>query len=144
MKSKGQWLSPFIKVCSHLHAVMQITSLSFSLSFNVARAPPHVTYACMVPDCHSFLRTRWTASSSCKNFQLVPTSSNCFQLSFICLLLGCTLDSTSCNCLQLPATTLICLLLSCALILIDSNWSQLLPPSCKSLHLLAVKTVHWF
>jgi len=31
MNSKGQWLPPFLKVCSHLYAAMQITSLSHLL-----------------------------------------------------------------------------------------------------------------
>ena len=50
--------------------------------------------------------------------------------------LDCTLDLTGCDCFQI---TFICLLLSNALILTGSNWSQLLPTSCKSLHLPAVK-----
>ena len=54
------------------------------------------TYASMVP-AFSFSRTRQTAHNSCKFFQLVPTSCNCFQLSFTCLLLGCTLDLTGCD-----------------------------------------------
>jgi len=123
-----------------VHICMQLckSPFSFSLSFIMARAPQHATYASMVPDCHSFLYTRQTASSNCKFFQLIPTSCNCFQLSFSCLQLGCTLYSTSCNCLQLPATTVICLLLSCVQILTGCNWSQLLPSSCKYIYPLAV------
>jgi len=87
---------------------------SFSLSFNVARALQHATLARMV-SAISFLRTRQTASSSCKFFQLIPTSCNYFQLLFSCLLLNC------------------------ALVLSGCDWSWLLPPSCNFLHLLAVK-----
>ena len=126
-----------------VHTCMQPckSPFSFSLSFNMARAPPHAMYANKVT-AFSFSRMRQTTHSRCKYFQLVPTSCNCFQLSFSCLLLGCTLDLTGCDCLQLLATTLICLLLSCALILTGCNWSQLLPASCKNIHPLAVWTVH--
>ena len=111
----------------------------FSLSFNVARAPQHAMHASMV-SAISFLRTRQTANSSCKYFQLIPTGCNCFQLSFSCLLLGCTMDLTGCDCLQLLATTLICLLLSCVVILTSCNWLQLLSASFKYIHSLAVWT----
>jgi len=81
-----------------VHTCMQPCKLpfSFSLSFKVARAPQHATHVSMI-SVISFLRTRQTTSSNCKYFQLVPTGYNCFQLSFSCLLLGCTLDLTGCD-----------------------------------------------
>ena len=72
MKSKGQWLPPFIKMCSHLHAAMQITSLSFIM----ARAPPHArmqAWSLPIPS-HARDRERTTAVNSFNWFQLVATA----------------------------------------------------------------------
>ena len=115
------------------------TPLSFSLSFIVTRAPT-ICNLCKHGPLSFPSYARDTQRAAVVNFfQLILTSCNYFQLSFSCLLLDCTLDLTGCDCFQLPAIIFICLLLSCALILTDLYWSQLLPASCKSLHLFAVK-----
>ena len=110
MNSKGQWLPPFIKVCSHLHAAMQITFLFLSLIY-YGKSSTTCTYANMVP-AFSFLRTRQTAGNSCKYFQLVPTCCSCFQFSF-----------------HLPAVGLHK----------GFDWLRLPPVTCNHTHLLAVE-----
>jgi hypothetical protein len=76
INSIGQWLPPFLKVCSHLHAAMQITSLSFSLLFIKARAPPHARMqAWSLPFLsHAQDRQRTTAVNSFNWFQLAATA----------------------------------------------------------------------
>ena len=140
MKSKGQWLPRFIKMCSHLHAAMQITFLIFSHIY-YGKSSTTCTYASMIP-AFSFLRTRQTTGTFVNSFNCFQPAATASNFLFTCLLLHCTKELTGCDCLQLPATTLVCLLLMCALILTGSNWLQLLSACCKSLHLLAVKTVH--
>ena len=98
--------SVFTFACNHPNHLF-----SFSLSFIMARAPPHTTYASMVP-AFSFLRMRQTADNICKIFQLIPTSYNCFQLSFHLSAVG--LHN-------------------------GFNWLRLPPVTCNHAHLLAVE-----
>ena len=88
--SIGQWLPPFLKVCSHLHAAMQITSLSFSLLFIMARASPHARMdAWSLTAIPSFAQDGQQAATvkTFNWFQLVPTAF--ISLSSVCCWAAC-------------------------------------------------------
>ena len=81
INSKGQWLPPFLKVCSHIHASMQNTSLFLSLIYygknsttcNICKCGPFPSY--------TRDRQQTAAVNSFNWFQLAATASNFLSLA---------------------------------------------------------------